>query len=112
MALMPDVFPVLEAGGFVLREIVAADAAAWHGYLSDIETIEWTSTPIMDEGEVAAMMGFFRERFADKSGIRWALSEGRGGVMAGDCGYNASTHATGAARSATSSRRGCGGGGS
>ncbi len=88
MALMADAFPMLELHGFVLREIAPSDVAAWHRYLSDVETIEWTSTPLMDEREVAALIEFFRDRFVDKTAIRWALSEGREGVMVGDCGYN------------------------
>ena len=87
-ALMPDVFPRLYANGLVLREIAAVDARSWHAYLSDVETIEWTSTPFMEESDVAATIEYFREAFLDKRAIRWALAEGPDGVMIGDCGYN------------------------
>jgi ribosomal-protein-alanine N-acetyltransferase len=88
LSRLPDAFPVLHAGEFVLREITSTDAPDWHRYLSDVETIYWTSTPLMSLLEVEDMIAFYIERFRDKTAIRWALSDGLGGAMLGDCGYN------------------------
>ena len=87
--LLPDQFPGLFAGEFVLREIAASDAADWHRYLSDDRVYEHTSTPIMSLAEVEGLVGMLAERFRRKKQVRWALAEPGSGKMIGDLGFNA-----------------------
>ena len=85
---IPDEFPRLAAGGFLLREITPADAADWHRYLSDPRVYEYTSTPIMSLPEVEGLIGMLADGFRRKRQIRWALAEPDSGKMIGDLGYN------------------------
>jgi len=87
-ARLPQAFPELRADGLVLREIRADDAPDWHRYVSDEEGIHWTSSPLMSLEEIGAMIAFMTERLADRTGIRWAVTDAPGGKMFGDCGYN------------------------
>ena len=87
--LLPDEFPRLSAGTFVLREIAPSDAADWHRYLSDDRVYEHTSTPIMSLAEVEGLIGMLAERFRRKRQVRWALTEPDSGKMIGDLGFNA-----------------------
>jgi ribosomal-protein-alanine N-acetyltransferase len=88
LALLPDEFPRLSAGAYVLREITPSDADAWHQILSDQRVNEFTSTPEMSVEEVGALIETFAEGFRAKERIRWAIAEPGGGKMIGDLGYN------------------------
>ena len=87
--LVPDQFPRLTAGRFVLREIMPSDAVDWHRYLSDPQVYEYTSAPMMSLSEVEKLIEMFAANFRNKTQIRWALAEPASGKMIGDCGYNA-----------------------
>ena len=86
--LLPDLFPVLDAGDFVLRRIELADAAAWYRYLIDPEVTEFTSTEVESQHEVAGAVQDFLDSFAAKTAIRWALARRDTDQMIGDCGFN------------------------
>ncbi len=88
LALIPDEFPLLSAGQFVLREITPSDAADWHRYLTDSRVSEFTSTPDMSLADVEQLIATFTHGFQSKTQIRWALREDGGQKMIGDCGYN------------------------
>ena len=85
---LPDQFPRLTAGRFVLREIMPSDVVDWHRYLSNSLVGEFTSTPDMSLPEVEELIEMFANSFLCKTQIRWALAEPNGGKMIGDCGYN------------------------
>jgi ribosomal-protein-alanine N-acetyltransferase len=87
--LLPDDFPRLAAGDYVLREILLSDAADWHAYLSDPRVYEYTSTPIMSQVDVEELIGMFADGFRKKRQIRWAIAEPASGRMIGDLGFNA-----------------------
>jgi len=89
LALLPDEFPRLTSGEFLLREIMPSDAVDWHDYLSDRRVYEYTSTPIMSLADVEDLIGTLSDGFREKRQIRWALAEPDSGRMIGDLGYNA-----------------------
>jgi len=86
--VMPDEFPRLTTGKFVLREILPSDAVDWHRYLSDSLHNEFTSTPEMSVSEVEELIATLRDGVRRKTQIRWALAEPAAGRMIGDLGYN------------------------
>jgi len=86
--LLPDDFPRLAAGDYVLREILPSDAPDWHAYLSDQRVYEYTSTPILSLPDVEGLIGMFSDGFRKKRQIRWALITPDSGRMIGDLGYN------------------------
>ena len=86
--LIPDEFPLLSAGQFVLREITPSHAIDWHRYLTDSRVSEFTSTPDMSLADVELLIDTFTNGFHRKTRIRWALTEASGQKMIGDCGYN------------------------
>ena len=88
MELLPDEFPILSAGAYVLREITRSDAEAWHRILSDPRVNEFTSTPEMSAGQVEALIETLAQGFRAKAQIRWAMAERTSGRMIGDLGYN------------------------
>jgi ribosomal-protein-alanine N-acetyltransferase len=88
-ALLPDAFPRLTSGDYVLREILASDAADWHAYMSDPRVYEYISTPIMSLADVEGLIGMLADGFGKKRQIRWALVEPETGRMIGDLGFNA-----------------------
>lgn len=85
---LPDVFPLLDAGDFVLRRIEPADAADWYRYLIDPEVTQFTSTEVESEQEIVEAIQDFLDSFAAKSTIRWALARRDTNQMIGDCGFN------------------------
>ena len=87
LALIPDEFPLLSAGQFVLREIKPADAVDWHRYLTDSRVSEFTSTPDMSLADVEQLIDTFTNGFHSKTQTRCALGEAGGQKMNGACGY-------------------------
>lgn len=88
LQLLPDKFPELTSGPFVLREILPLDAVAWHDYLSDVRVYEHTSAPVMTVQAIEGLIDMFAAGFHSKTQIRWALSEPESGKMIGDLGFN------------------------
>ncbi len=87
-SLLPDVFPVLDAGDFVLRRIELSDAAHWYSYLINPEVTEFTSTEVESQQEIVEAIQDSLDSFAGKAAIRWALALKDTNEMIGDCGYN------------------------
>jgi ribosomal-protein-alanine N-acetyltransferase len=85
---LPDEFPDLVAGRYLLREIIAADANDWQAYLADPRVYEHTSTQIMSVEEVEGLIAWFADGFRRKERVRWAVVDPQTGTMIGDVGYN------------------------
>lgn len=88
LSLLPDEFPGLSAGAYVLREITRSDADDWYRILSDPRVNEFTSTPEMSLSEVEGLIDAFEANFRAGAQIRWAFAEPDTGKMIGDLGYN------------------------
>jgi ribosomal-protein-alanine N-acetyltransferase len=88
MLLLPDEFPRLGAGAFVLRALTRSDAAGWHRILDDPRVNQYTSTPEMSVAEVEGLIASLAEGFRTKTRVRWAITEGGDGPIVGDIGYN------------------------
>lgn len=85
---LPDEFPVLEAGGFVLRRIEQDDASNWYAYLTDPAVTEFTSGDVEGREEMNQAVLEFQAQFEAKERIRWAIARNDDNRMVGDCGYN------------------------
>jgi ribosomal-protein-alanine N-acetyltransferase len=81
-------FPVLETPRLVLREIVAADAAALHAIQGDAELMRWFgSDPLPDEAAASALIETFAGwRKGVMTGTRWALQPRGESELIGTCG--------------------------
>ncbi len=85
---LPDVFPQLDAGEFVLREIRSEDAADWYRYMGDREVTALTSSDYDSRAEIEQIIAYFQTSFGDKTAMRFAIARRDDGVMVGDCGFN------------------------
>jgi ribosomal-protein-alanine N-acetyltransferase len=83
---LPDEFPLLDLGEYVLRRIEPRDAAAYDKYRADFEVTRYTSIDVANE-PAALVFPMLEKAFAEKRSIRWAISPKATGVMAGDCGF-------------------------
>jgi len=85
--LIPDRFPRLQAGVFVLREVELNDAPAWFAWAADPEVVLPTSADLMT-GESAARQTIrhIRAAFRNKTMVRWAIAPPSGGPAIGTIG--------------------------
>jgi ribosomal-protein-alanine N-acetyltransferase len=83
---MPDEFPVIELGEYVLRRIEASDAADCDRYRRNPEVTRYTSIDA-DNEPAAEGIAYLAQAFADKREIRWAIAARASGWMVGDCGF-------------------------
>lgn len=74
-------------GELRLRPLRAADAPAWHAYLSDPRVIEHTSFPELDLSAVEAMVARQLEGYSAGTSCRWALAD-EGDRLIGTCGFS------------------------
>jgi ribosomal-protein-alanine N-acetyltransferase len=86
---IPDVFPVLQAPGIVLREIGPEDGDAWYRRLNDPESLRLTADePVESREMVDVLIRGMGEGFRDKEIIRWAIVLEDSGESVGSVGYN------------------------
>jgi ribosomal-protein-alanine N-acetyltransferase len=83
---IPDDFPTLDLGDYVLRRIHADDAAAYDAYRADPEVTRYTSINAANEPATLAFPAL-DNGFKDKRSIRWAIAHKATNEMAGDCGF-------------------------
>ena len=86
--ILPDVFPILDAGEFVLRPIRGSDAADWYRYLGDREVTALMSSDYDSQAEIEEIIAYFEASFRDKTAMRWAIAGRADDMMIGDCGFN------------------------
>jgi ribosomal-protein-alanine N-acetyltransferase len=84
---MPDTFPVLDLGDYMLRRIGPADAADCDRYRADADVTRYTSIDAARE-PAADGIAYLAQAFAEKREIRWAIAPKTTGVMIGDCGFH------------------------
>ncbi len=86
-------FPRLETQRLVLREIVAADAAAIFAIHGNVDVMRYFGTDPMTEFAQAADLieAFSRWRGEENSGIRWGIEHN--GQLIGSCGLFRWNHA-------------------
>ena len=85
-SLLPDDFPTLDLGEYVLRCIEPEDASAYDAYRSDPVVTRYTSIDVALE-PAADVIPLLAEAFVEKRQIRWAISPKDTGIMIGDCGF-------------------------
>ena len=85
---LPDTFPLLDAGEFVLRAIRPEDAADWYRYLGDREVTALTSSDYDSQAEIEQIIVYFQGSFREKTAMRWAIARREDDMMIGDCGFN------------------------
>jgi ribosomal-protein-alanine N-acetyltransferase len=83
---IPDDFPVIDLGAYVLRRIEPRDAAAYDAYRADPEVTRYTSIDAANE-PATLVFPLMEKAFEEKRAIRWAISAKDSGEMAGDCGF-------------------------
>ena len=83
------IFPRLETGRLVLREIVPADAEDLFHIFSDEETMRyWSCRPYTSVDQAHRLIeALAKVRFAD-AGINWAITLRGDERLIGKCGYN------------------------
>ena len=83
------IFPRLETGRLVLREIVPADAEDLFRIFSDEETMRyWSCRPYTSVDQAHRLIeALAKVRFAD-AGINWAITLRGDERLIGKCGYN------------------------
>ncbi len=84
-----DVFPVLQTPRLVLRELRSEDAEAMFAVFRDEEVTRHHDVETMTSVEPAlGIIEHMGKRFAERSGIRWAIVDRDDGAVIGSCGYN------------------------
>jgi ribosomal-protein-alanine N-acetyltransferase len=83
---IPDAFPVLDLGSYLLRRIELSDEAACDAYRSDPEVTRYTSIDAAREPASVALR-LLQKEFEEKRAIRWAIAPKSTGEMVGDCGF-------------------------
>ena len=87
---IPDVFPVLEGAGLLLRELTEADLPAWFGRLSDPEAAELAGDPIATSMQtVIDGLAFHHNAFRNKEALRWSIVPDAIGESVGTIGLGA-----------------------
>lgn len=86
-AFLPETPPAFALGEHVLRELRAADAAAWHAVLADPEVVAHTSYDIRGPAQVEEMVSHLRAAVAAGTGMRFALARRSDDVLVGTCGF-------------------------
>jgi ribosomal-protein-alanine N-acetyltransferase len=82
---MPDAFPVLDLGAYVLRRFEASDGGAYDRYRADPDVTRYTSIDAAREPASLALP-LMEQAFLEKRAIRWAIAPKTGGI-AGGCGF-------------------------
>src|SRR5262245_316080 len=79
-----DRFPVLTTPRLVLRETIARDVAAIFAMESDPEAMRyWSRPPMQDVSEAQASVERAMGFFANRVGLRWAITRSDDGQMLG-----------------------------
>jgi ribosomal-protein-alanine N-acetyltransferase len=89
-ARIPDEFPLLRAGDFILRSPEPGDAAVWFARNADPDVVFPTSADLMlDISEAVGGIEWLRHYFGEKTDLRWAIAPPGGGAAIGDIGFHA-----------------------
>jgi ribosomal-protein-alanine N-acetyltransferase len=84
-----DRFPELQTQRLLLREIQLEDAPALFEIFSDPEVTRFYDVETMvDVAPAVRIVAQVRARFADRTGVRWAITEREGGRFIGSIGFN------------------------
>lgn len=82
-------FPTMETRRLVLRQLATEDAAALLNYCADPEVNRYlTLDPFQTQAEAVAMIELLKNLFANKQGIRWAITGKDSGKFLGTCGFH------------------------
>lgn len=82
-------FPELETPRLILNELSESDSQALLDIFSDENVIKFYDIDVYDsEKQSLELIKFFNQRFADKSGVRWAIRVKSTGKLIGTCGFN------------------------
>jgi [ribosomal protein S5]-alanine N-acetyltransferase len=87
-----DSFPLLHTDRLELRELQVQDAHALFDVFSDDEVTRFYDVETMVEpGPAVQMVARMRQRFVDRAGIRWAITQKSDGCVIGTIGFNSIT---------------------
>ncbi|NRA83943.1 MAG: GNAT family N-acetyltransferase [Gammaproteobacteria bacterium] len=82
-------FPELETPRLKLTELIATDEQDIFELFSDDSVIEYYDLAAFDElTQATNLINFFRTRFKENSGIRWAIRLKETNQLIGTCGFN------------------------
>lgn len=84
---LPDDFPVLDIGDYVLRRIELSDTNGLFAYIGDPAVVEFMRPDTRSRTQIDDAVLNFQVVFADKTGIRWAIVNKETDRIVGDCGY-------------------------
>jgi [ribosomal protein S5]-alanine N-acetyltransferase len=84
-----DLFPVLETERLLLRELLAEDTSALFEVFRDHEVMRYYDVePMTDIGAAGDLIREMRQRYTDRRGIRWAITDKVEGSFLGTIGLN------------------------
>ena len=89
----PDRIPLLAAESIHLRELSERDIPAWFARATDLESADLAGDPVpasIEEG--AAWLQRHRERFRERSAIRWGIVDNRSLESIGSVGLAITSH--------------------
>jgi len=87
--MMPDQFPELTTGRFLLRQITLADQQVVFKGLSDPQVIKYYGISYTSFEATADQMKFYDELLKEETGIWWAICFKKNPAeMIGACGFN------------------------
>ena len=92
--MLYDTFPHFTTQRLLLREITPADTDALFALYGDEEVARWMDIyTLNDRQQAVELVDFYRERYAMRSGVRWAIAlRGEPAHMIGTCGFNGFDH--------------------
>lgn len=83
-------FPILKTDRLTLRRIIEQNTSDWLAVWNSPDVlrymIDFETDP--DEAEVRAIIGWCDDIFANKTGIRWAITLTGNDTMIGSCGFH------------------------
>lgn len=86
-AKLPDTFPVLDIGDYVLRRIELSDGDDLFAYIGDPSVVEFMRPDTRTREQIDGTILDFQAAFTDKSGIRWAIATTNTNRIIGDLGF-------------------------
>lgn len=83
------VFPTLKTDRLLLTEITPGDSPAIFDLFSNQSVVEYYDLEVFTHAsEADKLIEFFRSRFANSTGIRWAIRSKESEKLIGTCGFN------------------------